>query len=250
MGHSFVHFSGRCVRLNDTSLEIAWGFILPRLEHLAAATWPVEQLPQVARLRAACAYVAPGSNRVDLGEFLRDARAIRSMTDAITAARQEAHHFGAFIPGAVIAAQPAESGFVPNEHVPAQPVLDAIDGIGALLSPALIRPHVTREGWYAADTPPGLELLAACLISDVQGSLAVCDEIIAATGAVVAGKDERHETGGNAYILAITRERTLISCQFNAPERLELPTREFLFALQDWRRFLEEQRKLRAPARS
>lgn len=250
MGHSFVHFGGRSVRLNDTSLEIAWGFILPHFERLAAAGWPAERLPEVARLRDACAYIAPGCNRVDLGEFLRDARARQTMSEAIAAAKQEVLGFGLSIPGHVVAAQQPASGLIPAEHVPAASIVNAIGFIGDLLRNSMLRPSIAPNGGYAVETSPGLELLAGYVMCDVQGSLEVCDEVIAATSRALGEKSARHEDAGNAYTVEITRDRTIIRSQFNEQEHVELPTSDFLAALHDWRHFLEEQRHLRARAHS
>lgn len=81
-------------------------------------------------------------------------------------------------------------------------------------------------------------LLGRFLEADIQGSRALCDEVLAALDDVMAGRRKRWQMTGNAHTLAAGKRTSRIRAEAGRAADLVLPTSELRLALLEWRLLL------------
>lgn len=89
---------------------------------------------------------------------------------------------------------------------------------------------------------PPYELLGHFLESDIQGSIAICNEILGKVDEIVAGKIKEWQQTGNAHTVVLSRHGACIEAEFDnirAPCRLTLE--RFQKAVSEWKSFLEKE---------
>jgi uncharacterized protein YacL (UPF0231 family) len=94
------------------------------------------------------------------------------------------------------------------------------------------------DGGLRAATGRARRLLGRFLEADVQGSRALCDEVLAALDDVMAGRRKRWQMTGNAHTLSAGRRRARIHAETGRAADLLLPTSELRLALLEWRLLL------------
>ena len=94
------------------------------------------------------------------------------------------------------------------------------------------------DGDPRAETGRDRRLLGRFLEADIQGSRALCDEILAALDAVIAGRRKRWEMTGNAHTLSAGKRTSRIHAETGRAADLLLATAELRLALLEWRLLL------------
>ncbi len=93
-----------------------------------------------------------------------------------------------------------------------------------------------------AEFEPPYELLGHFLESDIQGSIAICDEILGKLDEVVAGKIKEWQQTGNAHTVVLSQDGACIEAEFgNIQEPCRLTLERFKKAVSDWKLFLEKE---------
>jgi hypothetical protein len=95
------------------------------------------------------------------------------------------------------------------------------------------------DGDLRAQTGRGLRLLGRFLEADIQDSILMCDEVLAALDDVVAGRARRRQLTGNAHTLTAFKHKSRIRSEFGRSADLALPTCKLRRALLEWRALLE-----------
>lgn len=94
------------------------------------------------------------------------------------------------------------------------------------------------DGDLRATTGRQRRLLGRFLEADIQGSRALCDEVLAALAGVIAGRRKRWEMTGNAHTLSAGKRTSRIHAEAGRAADLVLPTAELRLALLEWRLLL------------
>lgn len=94
------------------------------------------------------------------------------------------------------------------------------------------------QGDPRAETGPGRRLLGRFLEADIQGSVGLCREALAALADVTAGRRRRWRMTGNAHTVTAGRRTARIHAEFGRSADLVLPTSELRLALSEWRLLL------------
>ncbi len=94
------------------------------------------------------------------------------------------------------------------------------------------------RGDCRAEVAPSRLLLGRYLESDIQGSVAMCDDALQAIADVEAGRRRRWRLTGNAHTLSFGRRRARIRAEFGSEPDLLLPLEELRRALLAWRALL------------
>ncbi len=95
------------------------------------------------------------------------------------------------------------------------------------------------DGDLRAQTGRGLRLLGRFLEADIQGSILMCDEVLAALAAIAAGRCKRWQMTGNAHTLTLSRRRARIHAESGRSRDLVLSPAALRRALLEWRILLE-----------
>lgn len=94
------------------------------------------------------------------------------------------------------------------------------------------------HGDLRARVEPERRLLARFLEADIQGSPALCDEVLAALAEVADGRRRRWQRTGNAHTVIAGRRNVRIRAEFGSAPDLLLPLAELRQALVEWRTLL------------
>lgn len=83
-------------------------------------------------------------------------------------------------------------------------------------------------------------LLGRFLEADVQGSIGICEEVLAALDDIAAGRSQRWQMTGNVHTLILSKRRARIQAEIGRSPDLILSLAEFRRALQEWRALLDK----------
>lgn len=90
--------------------------------------------------------------------------------------------------------------------------------------------------------PAGYDLLGQFLESDIQGSIAFCQEILDKVEEITSGKIDYWEVTGNAHTLVLSPGSACIESLFDdTSESLKIQTVQLKKVLEDWMAFLISQ---------
>jgi hypothetical protein len=91
------------------------------------------------------------------------------------------------------------------------------------------------KGDYRIETGRDQRLLGRFLESDIQGSVGMCDDVLAALDDIVAGRSKRRQMTGNAHTLVLSKRRARIHAEFTSDPDLILSPAELRQAIREWR---------------
>ena len=81
--------------------------------------------------------------------------------------------------------------------------------------------------------------LGRFLETDMQGSVAMCAEVLDVLGDIAAGRRKRWQMTGNAYTLILSKRQARIHAEFRRSSDLILPPAELRQVLLEWQELLE-----------
>jgi uncharacterized protein YacL (UPF0231 family) len=94
------------------------------------------------------------------------------------------------------------------------------------------------QGDPRAETGSAERLLGRFLESDLQGSVTMCDEVLAVLDDIAAGRRQRWQRTGNAHTLTLSKRRARIKAELGRAADLVLPPAELRQALLGWKALL------------
>lgn len=95
------------------------------------------------------------------------------------------------------------------------------------------------EGNFRARTGRDLRLLGRFLEADIQGSVPMCDEVLAALADIAAGRARRRQLTGNVHTLTLSKHQARIHAEFGRSRDLVISPASLRWALLEWRVLLE-----------
>jgi hypothetical protein len=84
-------------------------------------------------------------------------------------------------------------------------------------------------------------LLDSFLEADIQGSVEMCDEVLAALDDIASGRSRRRQWTGNAHTLVLGKRRARIHPEFSSSPDLVFAPAELREALLEWKALLENE---------
>ncbi len=96
------------------------------------------------------------------------------------------------------------------------------------------------QGDLRAETGRDRRLLGRFLEADMQGSNAMCDEVLSALDDIAAGRGKRWQMTGNAHTLVISKRRARIHAEFGRSKDLLLSPAALRLALLEWKALLDK----------
>jgi len=91
------------------------------------------------------------------------------------------------------------------------------------------------KGDLKAKTGREQRLLGRFLEADLQGSVGMCDDVLAALDDIAAGRSQRWQMTGNAHTLVLSQRRARIHPEFGRALDLLLAPAELRQALLEWK---------------
>ncbi|MCX6558400.1 MAG: YacL family protein [Candidatus Aminicenantes bacterium] len=91
------------------------------------------------------------------------------------------------------------------------------------------------KGDFRAKTGRDQRLLGRFLEADVQGSVGICDEVLAALDDIAAGRRKRWQMTGNVHTLIVSMRRARIRTEFASDPELILSPAALRQALLEWK---------------
>jgi hypothetical protein len=88
------------------------------------------------------------------------------------------------------------------------------------------------------DEESNLSLLGVFLSMDVSGDVDYCDELIGDVNSVLEGRINSSEGTGNLFTVTLDKEMAVIENAYNNKDRVQVPIRDFLTLLREWRSLL------------
>jgi uncharacterized protein YacL (UPF0231 family) len=95
------------------------------------------------------------------------------------------------------------------------------------------------QGDLRAETGRDRRLLGRFLEADIQGSIGMCDQVLAALDDIIAGRRKRWQLTGNAHTLTVSKHRARIQAEFGSDQDLVLAPAELRQALLEWKTLLD-----------
>jgi uncharacterized protein YacL (UPF0231 family) len=95
------------------------------------------------------------------------------------------------------------------------------------------------KGDLRAETGRDQRLFGRFLEADIQGSIGVCDEVLAALDDIAAGRSKRRQMTGNAHTLLLSKRRARIRAEFTSDPDLILAPAELRQALLEWKMLID-----------
>jgi uncharacterized protein YacL (UPF0231 family) len=96
------------------------------------------------------------------------------------------------------------------------------------------------QGDLKAETGRERRLLGRFLEADIQGSNAMCDEVLSALDDIAAGRGARWQMTGNAHTLILSKRRARIHAEFGRSTDLLLSPAALRQALLEWKKFCQQ----------
>lgn len=102
------------------------------------------------------------------------------------------------------------------------------------------------KGDLRAETDRSQRLLGRFLEAEMQGSIGMCDEVLAALDDIAAGRSKRRQINGNAHTLILSKRRARIQAEFGRSPDLVLTPAELRQALLEWKALLDKKQPHRS----
>ena len=96
------------------------------------------------------------------------------------------------------------------------------------------------KGDPRAKTSRDQRLLGRFLEADIQGSVGMCDDVLAALDSIAAGRRKHWQMTGNAHSLAISKRLARLRPEFGSGPDLVLSLAELRQALLEWKALLDK----------
>jgi len=97
------------------------------------------------------------------------------------------------------------------------------------------------QGDFRAKTSRDQRLLGRFLETDIQGSIGMCDEVLAALDIIAAGRKKHWQMTGNSHTLLLSKRLARIQPGFGSNPDLVLSPAELRQALLEWKAMLESE---------